>query len=103
MRRRMLCAPDGDFREDRTPTMTTTLRTLPAVDAPERRQTLSTVRESQMAWIPAGTFWMGSNDFYPEEHPVHRVAVDGFWIDRSPVTTVDFAEFVGETGYVTVA
>ena len=29
---------------------------------------------------------MGSDDYYPEEAPVLRVAVDGFWIDRGPVT-----------------
>ena len=37
-----------------------------------------------MAWVPAGEFAMGSEDFYPEEQPVRRVAVDGFWIDRAP-------------------
>ena len=39
-----------------------------------------------MAWIPGGTFRMGSADFYPEERPVHRVTVDGFWMDAIPVT-----------------
>ena len=39
-----------------------------------------------MAWIPGGTFLMGSDEFYPEERPVHPVSVDGFWIDAHPVT-----------------
>ena len=39
-----------------------------------------------MAWIPGGTFAMGSEEFYPEERPVHEVAVEGFWIDERPVT-----------------
>lgn len=56
-----------------------------------------------MAWIPGGTFTMGSNDFYPEEAPAHRVTVRGFWMDRYQVTNRDFARFVNETGYVTVA
>ena len=56
-----------------------------------------------MAWIPGGTFLMGSNDHYPEEAPAHRVAVDGFWIDRHTVTNAEFKRFVDETGYVTVA
>ena len=34
-----------------------------------------------MAWVPGGSFAMGSADFYPEERPVRRVAVDGFWMD----------------------
>src|SRR5207249_1493965 len=39
-----------------------------------------------MTWVPGGTFLMGSEQFYPEEAPVHRVTVDGFWMDRTPVT-----------------
>ncbi len=46
---------------------------------------------------------MGSNDFYPEEQPAHRVTVDGFWIDEHPVTNAEFRRFVKATGYVTVA
>lgn len=56
-----------------------------------------------MAWVPEGTFRLGSNDFYPEEGPVHQVAVDGFWIDRQLVTAADFRRFVRETGHVTTA
>src|SRR4051794_40145104 len=56
-----------------------------------------------MVWIPGREFTMGSEDFYPEERPVRRVAVDGFWMDEHPVTTATFARFVRETGYVTVA
>ena len=36
-----------------------------------------------MAWVPAGRFAMGSEDFYPEERPVHETEVAGFWIDAS--------------------
>ena len=43
-----------------------------------------------MVRIPGGTFRMGSDDHYPEEAPVHRVTVDGFWIDRTPVTNRQF-------------
>jgi formylglycine-generating enzyme len=46
---------------------------------------------------------MGSERFYPEERPVHRVAVDGFWMDAHPVTVAEFRRFVTATGYVTVA
>ena len=60
-------------------------------------------RVRSMTWIPGGTFGMGSADFYPEERPVHRVTVDGFWMDRHPVTVNEFRRFVTATGYVTVA
>jgi formylglycine-generating enzyme required for sulfatase activity len=56
-----------------------------------------------MVWVPGGTFLMGSEDFYPEERPVHRVTVDGFWMDAHPVTNAEFRRFVKATGYVTVA
>ena len=44
---------------------------------------------------------MGSDDWYPEERPVHTVAVDGFWMDDHPVTVAEFRRFVKATGYVT--
>ena len=57
-----------------------------------------------MVWIPGGTFWMGCEDCgMPDALPVHLVAVDGFWMDRAPVTNADFALFVKATRYVTVA
>jgi formylglycine-generating enzyme len=60
-------------------------------------------QRATMAWVPGGTFLMGSADFYPEERPVHRVSVDGFWMDRDPVTVAEFRRFVTATGYVTLA
>jgi sulfatase modifying factor 1 len=58
---------------------------------------------ADMVWIPGRTFEMGSDQHYPEESPVHRVSVDGFWIDRFPVTNRRFASFVQKTGHVTIA
>jgi formylglycine-generating enzyme required for sulfatase activity len=57
----------------------------------------------EMMRIPGGTFRMGSDRHYPEEAPVHRVTVDSFWIDRTPVTNRAFRKFVNATGYVTCA
>src|SRR5262245_34002900 len=56
-----------------------------------------------MVWIPGGTFRMGSDKHYPEERPVHRVSVDGFWMDRYPVTNERFKRFVDATGHRTFA
>jgi formylglycine-generating enzyme len=56
-----------------------------------------------MVAVPTGEFLMGSDAFYPEERPTHRVAVEGFWIDARPVTVGQFRRFVADTGYVTVA
>src|SRR5499427_1949063 len=57
----------------------------------------------KMAWIPGGTFRMGSDRHYPEEAPVHHVTINGFWIDRTPVSNREFRKFVNATGYVTFA
>ena len=56
-----------------------------------------------MVWIPGGTFQMGSERHYPEEAPVHRVTVDGFWMDACPITNASFREFVEVTGHTTFA
>ena len=56
-----------------------------------------------MLFIAGGSFRMGSDRHYPEEAPAHRVNVDGFWIDITPVTNRQFREFVAATGHVTYA
>ncbi|HEV7317188.1 MAG TPA: formylglycine-generating enzyme family protein [Ensifer sp.] len=61
------------------------------------------LRVAGMIHIPGGTFRMGSDHHYPEEAPSHRVTVDGFWIDSTPVTNAQFRAFVEATGHVTFA
>jgi len=66
-----------------------------------------------MVWIPGGEFSMGSkdprgdicggNEPMDDARPVHRVQVDGFWMDRTEVTNAEFARFVAATKYITVA
>jgi formylglycine-generating enzyme len=79
--------------------------TEPDTVAPARPRTAvpGNLRDADMVWIPGGTFRMGSDKHYPEEAPAHSVTVDGFWIDRTPVTNRDFRKFVTATGHITVA
>lgn len=42
---------------------------------------------------------MSTND----AEPIHRVRVDGFWMDATEVTNEQFEAFVRSTGYVTIA
>ena len=58
---------------------------------------------TELVELPGGEFAMGSTSFYPEEAPIHTVTVGAFAIERHPVTNAAFAEFVDDTGYVTVA
>ena len=63
----------------------------------------STEVQVDMRQLPAGTFSMGSERFYPEEAPVRKVRVDAFSIDIIPVTNRQFAAFVEATGHTTFA
>lgn len=56
-----------------------------------------------MIRLDGGGFTLGSDRWYPEERPARRASVDGFWIDRHPVTNAQFAAFVAATGYLTRA
>jgi sulfatase modifying factor 1 len=56
-----------------------------------------------MAWIPGGSFTMGTDHGFPEEGPAVSTAVSGFWMDATEVTNAQFAEFVEATGYRTLA
>ncbi|MBI3804202.1 MAG: formylglycine-generating enzyme family protein [Nitrospirae bacterium] len=68
-----------------------------------------------MVWIPGGEFSMGAADPVERDmnnvgmnatndsRPIHRVYMDGFWMDETDVTNEQFEKFVSETGYITVA
>jgi formylglycine-generating enzyme required for sulfatase activity len=58
-----------------------------------------------MKWIAGGEFAMGSQDAdaRADEQPIHRVRLDGFWIDQTLVTNAQFRKFMEATGYVTTA
>jgi formylglycine-generating enzyme required for sulfatase activity len=70
---------------------------------PERLSPPGRAPSRDMAWIPGGTFRMGSDRHYPEEAPARDATVRGFWMDRHPVTNGQFSRFVQATGYVTIA
>jgi formylglycine-generating enzyme required for sulfatase activity len=66
-----------------------------------------------MVWIPGGEFLMGCEDPRScpcggpdpmnDARPIHRVYVDGFWMDKTEVTNEQFAKFVEATNYITIA
>jgi iron(II)-dependent oxidoreductase len=53
---------------------------------------------TEMVRIPAGAFLMGSNDGPADERPQHRVELAEFYIDRTKVTNVQFAQFLNAIG-----
>ena len=66
-----------------------------------------------MVWIPGGEFSMGvadprglpegGHEAMADARPIHRVYVDGFWMDQTEVTNEQFARFAAATRYITVA
>ena len=46
---------------------------------------------------------MGSQEFYPDEGPVHEKLVRPFAIEQHPVTYAQFSAFIADTGYVKMA
>lgn len=58
---------------------------------------------TELVDVVGGYFRMGSTSFYPDEAPIHTVEVESFGIERHPVTNAQFAVFVEQTGYRTVA
>lgn len=80
----------------------------------ENRTRSGTPAPGGMVWIPGGEFSMGTDGMRDgktmcsasntsDSHPIHRVHVDGFWMDKTEVTNEQFARFVEATGYRTIA
>jgi formylglycine-generating enzyme len=73
----------------------------------------STAARASMVWVPGGEFSMGSEDprtmpsggheAMADARPIHRVYVDGFWMDKTDVTNAEFAQFIAATNYKTIA
>ncbi|MEW2922567.1 formylglycine-generating enzyme family protein [Muricauda sp. ANG21] len=72
-----------------------------------KRQPENVKAPDGMVWVPGGKFYQGavSTDKMAMAHekPRHAVELDGFFMDIHEVTNAQFARFVSETGYVTVA
>jgi sulfatase modifying factor 1 len=58
---------------------------------------------NDMVEIPGGSFRMGADNQWPEERSAEAVTVSSFCMDAKEVTNAKFAQFVKETGYLTVA
>src|SRR5712691_784643 len=79
----------------------------------ENRSRPSGAAPAGMVWVPGGEFSMGCDDPRPslcggpdamaDARPVHRVYVDGFWMDRTEVTNEQFEKFAAAAGYKTIA
>jgi len=48
----------------------------------------------EQVFVPAGTFWMGSETGAEDERPVHKVNLDAYWIDKYEVTNAQYAHCV---------
>jgi formylglycine-generating enzyme required for sulfatase activity len=74
---------------------------------------------AEMVFVPAGEFLRGLSEDHiarirslcpdcdpygwSDQVPQRRIYLDGFWIGRTEVTNAQFARFVANTGYMTIA
>ena len=76
----------------------------PTLTAAASRPNSSAVAPPGMVWVPGGEFDQGSDEeMFQDARPIHRVGVDGFWMDATEVTNAEFKRFADETKYVTIA
>src|SRR5271170_467172 len=113
-----------DANETAVPAASTAAMPTPKASTPEMREVafgptipnttaLPAKAPHGMAWIPGGEFSMGAQNppdmddvgmkATLDSRPVHRVYVEGFFMDKTDVTNAQFEAFVKATGYVTVA
>jgi len=105
-------APDGDktYLDRLLPRLQTLLGS--DLSAPERaeagvalahlgdpRREVTTIAEMQFCLVPAGPFWMGSDEDKNEKLHLNEHLSYDYWISRFPITNAQFAEFVRTGGY----
>jgi formylglycine-generating enzyme required for sulfatase activity len=76
-----------------------------SIEDENREQNVKQLDLTDMVFIPAGEFLMGSQEGEGafDEHPQHVVYLDDYYIDKYEVTNAQFKEFIEATGYVTDA
>lgn len=95
----------------KTVSLLTLIGLLSACDQAEERK--AAPPPAGMVLIPAGEFWMGSDEqdtegrqeefgfrqpMYEDEHPRHRRDLPDFYIDRHEVSNAEYKRFLSETG-----
>jgi len=85
----------------------------PVASSPAADASVVTPAPANMVWIPGGEFLMGCDEagdalcsisgVTRDALPIHKVYVDGFWMDRTEVTNDQFEKFTKATGYITIA
>lgn len=75
---------------------------VPALPPSRRPRPARAVDDQARVGVPAGPVVVGTDrraGTYDNERPAHRRTLDGFAIDRFPVTARRYARFVGDGGY----
>ena len=76
------------------PTTTSNATLLPSSALVAGSLQTRTIDGMPMVYVPGGTFMMGSDSGDNDEKPMHPVTLDGFWIDRTEVTSAQYAQCV---------
>jgi formylglycine-generating enzyme required for sulfatase activity len=69
----------------------------PSLPSTHSTSRINPIDRSEMVFIPAGEFIMGSEDD-ADERPVHKVVLGGYYIYKKPVTVAQYQKFCNDTG-----
>jgi formylglycine-generating enzyme required for sulfatase activity len=101
--------PASPFEATQTPSPTQTIFVEPATKTPVPATSTATIIPTPiptlgigstmigedgatLVYVPESEFMMGSDSYYPDEKPIHKVNLDAFWIDQTEVTNAMYAE-----------
>ncbi len=78
----------------------TELQVLPTLNLSAETVKNRQEEQTELVFIPAGEFFMGSPDGegYSDEHPRHKVYLDSFYIDKYEATAGQYRKFAQATG-----
>jgi serine/threonine-protein kinase len=82
--------PVGEPMAKKPPASAKTVKVKP----PAPRKLVSPQDGMHLVYVPAGEFIMGSDTGDRDEQPAHKVFLDAYWIDQTPVTNAMFTRFL---------
>lgn len=88
-------APSQSSPTSESSTTPTVART-PEPQTGDIRTVMRGTAEVEQVYVPAGSFLMGSEEGPYDEQPIHEVALNGFWLDRTEVTNAQYAHCVAD-------
>ena len=97
----LVCLGCGDESDNEDEVVNNLAKDEPVVDIEPENKITWDKDGKEMVLIPNGSFKMGDHfsEGKEDELPIHKVSLDGFYIDIHEVTVDQFNQFVNQSGY----